>query len=615
MLARLRGWLTPGTQLWAQKDLVFAELRDHLVFLRTYSNIRDHARLRQLAMYRGPSAAEAALLARSAPRSDGPEHDDPDEDSEDDPEHGPEPGPPQADDIAMCPVTGAFTDPAHESAFTSRLFRTAFPSHVFLMALCTASSTWVALHIRGVAQACWGIIVLGMALGLVGRVILHRMDDSVRSQRMGSLTWTYVMVLIVMVDSGEYMMAQSSDCAAEQHNLAANILLPLLSIACALINASHGLCFVHKAALIGLMMVDCLMSNALCIISVEGSLAYEANLFLGFVVMHLAEMRWRRSYVKKKHERRLQNKEMQERRGLEQRNEQLQTSNERLLYDMQHRGRPLDDDEERSTIRRGLRAGGCQPKYTKPHSSEAGGPAPSDSPPPSMPPGAPSSTTSGSLGSGGGGATMCDDASAVHVLVGADTSGASLCQAGRPEHRAEAAGLGSASPSEMEAGRAAEALADMAMAGRVAETQQKVQQKGGQKRLLDLVQVDSPAARVPAPAPAPAPDATPTFEQALEEARHRPTPAQALEEARHLIEAAQTDAEVFQVVYPLAMALGAKRTETGTVKALHGVVLQLVRPGLSNAEACTAVGASMSNFCKWRKKIQLGVFPHVECPI
>ena len=571
-------------------------------------------------MYRGPSA-EAALLARSAPRSDGPEHDDdPDDDSDDDPEHGPEPGPPPADDdIAMCPVTGAFTDPAHESAFASRLFRAAFPSHVFLMALCTATSTWVALQYyavwratqRGlvrsiVSQACWGIVVLGLALGLVGRVVIHRMDDSVRSQRIGSWTWTAVLVLIVMVDLGTYgLVPQSSICAAN-HHLAANILLPLLSIAITLINASHGLCFVHKAALIGLMMVDCLISYALCVISVEGALAYEALLVVGFVVMHLAEMRWRRSYVKKQHERRLQNKEMQERRGLEQRNEQLQTSNERLLYDMQHRGRPLDDDEERSTIRRGLRAGGCQPKYTKPHSSEAGGPAPSDTPPPSMPPGAPSSTTSGSLGSGGGGgATMCDDASAVHVLVGADGSAT----------RAEAAGLGSASPSEMEAGRAAEALADMAMAGRVEETQQKVQQKGEQKRLLDVVQVDSPAACVPAPAPAPAPDAMPTFEQALEEARHRPTPAQALEEARHLIEAAQTDAEVFQVVYPLAVALGAKRTETGTVKALHGVVLQLVRPGLSNAEACTAVGASMSNFCKWRRKIQLGVFSHVECPI
>jgi len=62
---------------------------------------------------------------------------------------------------------------------------------------------------------------------------------------------------------------------------------------------------------------------------------------------------------------------------------------------VQRRGQPLDDDN-RSTICRGLQAGqdlyhqldyasGADP-------SESGGRAPSDSPPPSFPPGAPSST-------------------------------------------------------------------------------------------------------------------------------------------------------------------------------------------------------------------------------
>ena len=69
---------------------------------------------------------------------------------------------------------------------------------------------------------------------------------------------------------------------------------------------------------------------------------------------------------------------------------------------MQRRGRLLDNDDDRSVIRRGLQA--------KPHkvchpadgtccssaSSEAGGSAPSDSPPPSLPPGAPSSTAGSS---------------------------------------------------------------------------------------------------------------------------------------------------------------------------------------------------------------------------
>ena len=70
---------------------------------------------------------------------------------------------------------------------------------------------------------------------------------------------------------------------------------------------------------------------------------------------------------------------------LEERNEQLQAEKERLMYDVQRPGRPLDE-EGRSAIRRGLRAGLAPP-------SEAGGPAPSDSPPPSLPPGAPSSST------------------------------------------------------------------------------------------------------------------------------------------------------------------------------------------------------------------------------
>ena len=76
---------------------------------------------------------------------------------------------------------------------------------------------------------------------------------------------------------------------------------------------------------------------------------------------------------------------VQEKLRLEERNEQLQAEKERLMYDVQRPGRPLDE-EGRSAIRRGLRAGLAPP-------SEAGGPAPSDSPPPSLPPGAPSSST------------------------------------------------------------------------------------------------------------------------------------------------------------------------------------------------------------------------------
>ena len=94
----------------------------------------------------------------------------------------------------------------------------------------------------------------------------------------------------------------------------------------------------------------------------------------------------------------------------EERMEQLQAEKERLLYDMQRRGRPLDDDDDdRSAVRRGLQAARSQP-YRYPPSlsdtgpdanpdadpSEAGGPAQSDSLP-TLPPGPPSSASSGSV--------------------------------------------------------------------------------------------------------------------------------------------------------------------------------------------------------------------------
>jgi hypothetical protein len=82
----------------------------------------------------------------------------------------------------------------------------------------------------------------------------------------------------------------------------------------------------------------------------------------------------------------------------EERMEQLQAEKERLLYDMQRRGRPLDDDDDRSAVRRGLQAARSQPcPDTDPDAdaSEAGGPASSDSLP-TLPPGPPSSASSGS---------------------------------------------------------------------------------------------------------------------------------------------------------------------------------------------------------------------------
>jgi hypothetical protein len=67
-----------------------------------------------------------ALLASDAPRS---EHD-PDLEA--------------AAAIAMHPVTGAFADPTHESAFAAQFFRLAFPAHAFLIPLNLTVFTWAA---------------------------------------------------------------------------------------------------------------------------------------------------------------------------------------------------------------------------------------------------------------------------------------------------------------------------------------------------------------------------------------------------------------------------------------------------------------------------------------
>ena len=102
-------------------------------------------------------------------------------------------------------------------------------------------------------------------------------------------------------------------------------------------------------------------------------------------------------------------------RRLEERIEQLRAKKERLLYDLQLRGRPLDDGDDRSAIRRGLQ-GRSQPyqRAASTDSSETRAPDPSDSPPPSMPPGPPSSSDRRSSESGKSGQGTGNSSGAVH---------------------------------------------------------------------------------------------------------------------------------------------------------------------------------------------------------
>eukprot|EP00964_Phaeocystis_antarctica_P085795 scaffold54260_cov68-Phaeocystis_antarctica.AAC.1 len=89
---------------------------------------------------------------------------------------------------------------------------------------------------------------------------------------------------------------------------------------------------------------------------------------------------------------------------------------------------------------------------------------------------------------------------------------------------------------------------------------------------------------------------------------------QAISVALSRIQVAQTDIEVCKVARTLAYALGATRAEVGTIKALHAVLLQMTRPGMSDMEAVKSTKASNSNFVKWKRKVLMHAWAPVSAP-
>ena len=73
-------------------------------------------------------------------------------------------------------------------------------------------------------------------------------------------------------------------------------------------------------------------------------------------------------------------------------------------------------------------------------------------------------------------------------------------------------------------------------------------------------------------------------------------PRPALKVALSRIQMASTAVEVWKTCHTLALAFGTIRPESGTIKALHAVLVQLLRPGMSDVEASGSTGASKSNF-------------------
>ena len=80
---------------------------------------------------------------------------------------------------------------------------------------------------------------------------------------------------------------------------------------------------------------------------------------------------------------------------------------------------------------------------------------------------------------------------------------------------------------------------------------------------------------------------------------------QAIHVALSRIQLAQTEVEVCKVARTLAYALGTARVEVATIRALHAVLLQLLRPGMSDYEAwCSRTAASETNFLQWKRRVK-----------
>jgi len=570
--------------------------------------------------------------------------------------------------LTMHPVTGAFAESSHESAFAAQFFKRAFEGHVLLMVLAHILFIGMAIVAEGILRVAWIMITLFMTLGLTGRVLLHRMPDTARAQRLFSWIWTVLLMQACVVHSGSLLVAPALACP-----IALNGGVLLMTLPIVLLHGSHGKDFVHKAVVAALLLVPRLVVLASC---GEAALAPELSdmtvIVVGSAAAHVIELSVRHGYAEQVQERLRVAEERQlmeeERRRHGERTEQLQAEKERLLYDMQLRPH---DDSNRVALRRGLQAGA----KSKPHDastaeatssmtgdtppSEAGGRAPSDLDPPSLPPGPPSSTA------GSSGPAPADEQLPTEGAVKGESSGSALASETAPASSTEpgpaaAEAFLSSLLADEEAAAELQNILLPAEAAAIGPGAQQGPHSGHLQPNGPTPQAVSsylpvPVALSAAPTmlmapPVPAAPAAPVapvagatvapvapfympppgapFGMPPPAAQHPPaaqplfgnvppapwqghsppaamTPRQtALYLALHRSQLARTEVEIHQIVRALAIALGASRTENGTIRALHAVLIQMGRPGMSEEEAYRATGASMSNFKKWRKRVQ-----------
>ena len=537
-----------------------------------------------------------------------------------------------AADITMHPVTGAFADSSHESAFRAHFFQRAFSSHVFLMVLAHTLFIGMAIVAQGILRLVWIIITLFMTLSLLGRVLLNRMHDTARAHRLFCWIWTVLLMQACVVHSGSLVAAPALACP-----IALGAVL-LMTLPIALLNGSHGTGFVHKVVVTGLLLLPRLFVIAACgKVALASELSDMIVILGGSAVAHVVELSLRHSYAEKVQETQSLAEERrflaEERRRHKERIEQLQAEKERLLYDVQ-RPRP-HDDSNRAAIRRGLQAGTDQPHPagqstagdTDP--SEAGGPGPSDSPPPSLPPGPPSSTSGSSTAPPADGQQLTECAEGAEGAEGAVGSVQSSRAAGGLQgddlEVTEASLVGLLADEE-----AVVELQNMLFPAEAAAIGRPAQEGPNPGHLPVRPNPEAVASYLRPPAaagvelvagmtvaqqraPFHAPHGVqkgPVCQQPVYisqwQGGHRPmTPRQqALYVALQRAQGARTETEVYRLVHTLATALGASRMERGTVKALYAVLIQMGRPGMSEEQAYSATGASMSNFRKWRRRVQ-----------
>ena len=225
------------------------------------------------------------LLAADTLRSDGPDLE----------------APAQPAAANMHRITGAFTDPTHESAFTAQLFRMAYPTHILLMALVLAVLTWNALvQPYMYMRTYWAVLVVCVAVGLAFRVLLHRTRDPVQSQWMGSWAWTVLIALSFTVDMVSYIvLAPAATCAAF---LQAKYMVPFGMLLLVLISGTHGLGFACKFALTALILSDGTLGISACHdseLDLSWIVCTMGVIVLGSATTHTAELYLRRSYAEK----------------------------------------------------------------------------------------------------------------------------------------------------------------------------------------------------------------------------------------------------------------------------------------------------------------------------